>query len=110
MHEFLQKHNAFSMFFCRSAQTWYNNVNIYLVKLHITTQNIHITKGILEFMLIGWLAGWLAGLFARWLAGLLAGWLAGCLVGFLAGLLVGWLACWPVWNSTGSDWNSTGCT
>ena len=46
MHDFLQTHNVFSMFFCRSAQTWYPNVNIYLVKLHITTQNVQITKGI----------------------------------------------------------------
>ena len=78
------------MFFCRSAQTWYNNVNIYLVKPHITTQNIYITKGIPEFMLIGWLAGWLACL----LAGLLACWLAGLLAALLAFLLACWLAGW----------------
>ena len=57
MDDFLWKLNAFFMFFCRSAQTWYKNVNIYLVKLHIMTHNVHITKGIREFMLIGRLAG-----------------------------------------------------
>ena len=37
---------------CGLAQTLYANVNFYLLKVHSSTQNIHITKGIREFMLM----------------------------------------------------------